>query len=67
MDLEHLKELREEHFWTQSFVAEKLNISQRAYSHYENGTRQLPIETLVALSKLYNVSADYLLGLSNEK
>ena len=52
-------------FWTQTFVAEKLQISQRAYSHYENGTREVPLDVLIKLSYLYNVSSDYLLGLTD--
>lgn len=60
-------DLREAHFWTQTYVAKRLHISQRAYSHYENGTRQLPVEILIALSRLYHVSTDYILGLNNKK
>ncbi|MBQ3423413.1 MAG: helix-turn-helix transcriptional regulator, partial [Romboutsia sp.] len=48
-------------------VALKLNISQRAYSHYENGTRQLPIDLLIKISQLYGVTTDYILGLSNNR
>ncbi|MBQ3419994.1 MAG: helix-turn-helix transcriptional regulator [Erysipelotrichaceae bacterium] len=59
--------LREEKDWTQKEVALKLNISQRAYSHYENGTRQLPIDLLIKISQLYGVTTDYILGLSNNR
>jgi len=57
-----LLNLREENNWTQTQVAKKLSVSQRAYSHYENGTRQVPLEILVAIADLYQVSTDYLLG-----
>lgn len=67
MVFQRIQDLREDRFWTQTYVAKRLNISQRSYSHYENGTRQLPVEILIALSRLYHVSTDYILGLSNRK
>lgn len=57
---ERLVELREENDWTQKEVASRLNISQRTYSHYENGSRQMSIEMLLAVSELYGVSIDSL-------
>ncbi len=65
MKYERIQELREDHFWTQEYVAHYLHVSQRAYSHYENGTRQLPVAILIQLASLYDVSTDYLLGLTN--
>ena len=62
MELERIKDLREENFWTQKYVASRLNISQRAYSYYESGERSLPIDVLCSLAELYDVSTDYLLG-----
>ena len=60
-----LRDLREDNDLTQRELAEKLHISQNTYSQYENGVRQLPIETLIRLSKLYNVSTDYILRLTD--
>lgn len=57
-----LEDLREERNWTQKAVASELHISQRAYSHYENGTRSIPIEILIRSADLYNVSIDYIVG-----
>lgn len=54
--------MREEQDWPQRSVAYQLNISQRAYSHYENGSRELPLEILCALANIYQVSTDFLLG-----
>lgn len=65
MELERIKDLREENFWTQKYVASRLNISQRAYSYYESGERSLPIDVLCSLAELYDVSTDYLLGRTN--
>lgn len=62
-----LKDLREDRDLTQSEVADYLHIKQNTYSQYETGQRQLPIEYLIALAKLYNTSTDYILGLTQEK
>lgn len=61
---DRLKDLREYKNYKQAYVAEYLNISQQVYSRYESGKHELPVRYLEPLSKLYNVSTDYLLGLS---
>lgn len=60
-----LKDLREDNDIKQKDIAEYLHIKQNTYSQYENGQRQLPIEVLISLSRYYNVSTDYILGLTN--
>ncbi len=60
-----LKELREENNFTQSQIAEYLNIKQNTYSQYENEKRQLPIDALIKLAKFYKVTTDYILGLED--
>ena len=62
-----IKDLREDMDLTQQQVAEYLHIKQNTYSQYENGHRQLPIDVLIALARFYHTSADYLLGLTDEK
>ena len=62
-----LKDLREDNDLTQKEIAEYLNIRQNTYSQYENGQRQIPLEALIALAKYYKTSADYILGLTNER
>lgn len=62
-----LKKLREENTLTQKAVADYLHIRQNTYSQYETSQRQVPIETLIALSDFYGVSVDYLLGLTDEE
>ena len=59
-----LKELREEADIKQSTLASYLHIKQNTYSQYENGHRQLPIDILIKLAEFYNVSTDYILGLT---
>ena len=56
-----LREIREAKRYTQLKVALDLNMNQNSISRYENGTRDLNSETLVAFSKYYNVSIDYIL------
>ncbi len=46
---------------TQNEVAKKLNTVQSTYSAYELGTRKITIELIIALSKIFNVSPDYLI------
>lgn len=62
-----IRELREDNDLLQKNLAEYLNCSQVAYSRYELGTRDIPTEVLIALSKFYNVSTDYILGLKDSK
>ena len=62
-----LRDLREDSDLKQKDLAEYLHIKQNTYSQYENGQRQLPIDILIKLAKYYNVSTDYILGLSKEK
>ena len=60
-----IRDLREDHDLTQKQVASKLNCSQQVYSNYELGQRDIPTDILIKLSKLYNVSVDYILGLTD--
>ena len=62
-----IRDLREDHDLTQKEVAAYLHIKQNTYSQYENGQRQLPLECLIALAKLYKTSTDYILGLTDQK
>ena len=63
---ERMRNLREDNDYTQSFVGEILNKSQQGYNHIESGRAELKIEDLIKLCKLYKVSADYLIGISDE-
>lgn len=62
-----LKDLREDNDYTQDFIAKYLKINRVVYNRYENGIREIPISLLIQLSKLYNVSIDYIVGISNKK
>ena len=58
-----IKELRQDKDLKQKEVADKCNITQRKVSDIENGTTEPNLEDLRALCRLFNVSADYILGL----
>ena len=60
-----IRDLREDRDLKQRHLAEYLNCSQQVYSNYELGQRDIPTDILIKLSGFYNVSVDYLLGLTN--
>ena len=60
-----IRDLREDHDYSQTELARILNVSQSTYSRYESGFLDVPSEILIALSKLYSVSVDYILGLQD--
>ena len=62
---EKLKELRKEKGLTQKQVAEQLNINSVTYLHYEKQQREPPLSLLAEFAKFYNVTVDYLLGISD--
>ncbi|MBQ4141751.1 MAG: helix-turn-helix transcriptional regulator [Clostridia bacterium] len=53
------------HKLNQTQIAKKINMSQMGYSKYETGEIMLNTELLIKLSRIYNVSIDYLLGLTD--
>ena len=67
MIFHRIRDLREDADMTQTEISRQLNISQRAYSHYENGTRDIPTDILIAIADFYNVSIDYLLERTDKK
>lgn len=60
-----LRNIREDHDLTQAQVGKLLHKSQQGYNHIEAGRAELKIEDLAILCKFYNVSADYLIGLTD--
>lgn len=59
-------ELREDNDLKQREIAKILNCSQRVYSNYERGDLDIPTEILIKLAKHYDVSTDYILGISDK-
>ncbi|MDO4385517.1 MAG: helix-turn-helix transcriptional regulator [Clostridia bacterium] len=64
--IRRMRDLREDADRTQQQIAEVLGTSQTMYARYERGANELPIRHLLTLCRYYHVSADYLLGLSDE-
>lgn len=62
-----IRDLREDKDLTQKQIGQVLNMSQTGYNQYEIGKNDIPTKILIELSKFYNTSVDYILGLTNEK
>jgi len=62
-----IRDLREDSDLTQKQVAEALKMYETTYRRYELGDRELPFNIAISLAKHYNVSLDYLAGLTNKK
>lgn len=62
---QRIRDLREDKDLKQWQIAKILNCSQQVYSNYELGQRDIPTDILIQLSNYYNVSTDYILGLTN--
>ena len=65
--IKRIRDLREDSDMTQQQVADYLETSQTMYARYERGANELPIRHLIKLCKLYRVSADYILGLTEKR
>ena len=67
MVFKRMRELREDNNRKQIELANYLKIKQSTYSDYESGKINIPIEMLINIADLYNVSLDYLVGRSDHK
>lgn len=61
---DRIRALREDNDKTQSEIAALLQIGQRTYCDYELGKTRIPVDGLIILAKFYNVSMDYICGVS---
>lgn len=61
-----IRELREARGLSQREVSEQLKMLQPQYFRYEQGQRDLPTPLLICLAELYDVSVDYILGLTDQ-
>ena len=62
---ERVYQLRMELGYTQKQLATRLNVLERSISYWENGLRECDFDTLLQMSKLFDVTTDYLLGKSD--
>lgn len=67
MYYKRIRELREDNDIPQKEIAKILNTSQQHYSRIEKGSTEITADRVITLAKYYNVTTDYLLGLSDEK
>lgn len=67
MTIDRLKEIREDRDLLQKDIAKILKIPQQNYSRYELGIIKMPIDKYVILAEFYNVSIDYLVGITDIK
>lgn len=63
---QRLRELREDRDLTQAEVGKLINKSQQGYNHIEAGRAELKIDDLITLCRFYNLSADYIIGLTDK-
>ena len=56
-----LKELRKEAGYTQKQIAKMLNVTQSAYSQYENNIIEPDIKTMIKIANIFDISLDMLL------
>ena len=59
--------MREDSDLTQQQIADYLHCDQSQYSKYEREEREIPLNLIVKLAQFYNVSTDYLVGLTDDK
>ncbi len=63
---QRLRDLREDRELTQSDIAKVLKTTYQYYSTYESGKRELPFSRAIELARFYNVSLDYIAGLTDK-
>ena len=62
-----IRDLREDHDKTQQNIADILGTSQTMYARYERGASELPVRHLIRLAQYYDVSMEYIVGLTDTK
>lgn len=65
--LSNIRKIRLERGLSQEDVAEVLNTTQQQYSRYETGHNEIPVRHIITLCRFYKISADWLLGLTDEE
>lgn len=67
MLFQRLEDLRIDNDKTQLEIADLLGCQREVYRRYEKGTRQIPIDFLMKLALFYDVSIDYIVGITDNK
>ena len=63
---ERIRALREDRDLSQKDIAQELNVAQTTYSDYEHAKINIPVHTLIRLALFYDVSIDYLVGITDD-
>ena len=63
---DRIRTLREFNHKTQTEIAELLKVGQRTYCDYELGKTRIPVDSLILLAKLYDVSMDYICDITDD-
>ena len=63
---EIIKDFREDNDLSQQEVSNFLNVPRSTYGHYETGNSKIPLEVIIQLSKLYNITPNDILGFSSD-
>ena len=64
---DRIRALREDGDMSQTQIAQMLKVGQKTYSDYELGKTRIPVDSLILLAKFYDVSMDYICGISDTK
>ena len=64
---QRIRALREDRDKSQSQIAALLKVGQRTYCDYELGKTRIPVDSLILLARFYNVSMDYICGLTDTR
>ena len=67
MSYRRIKDLREDSDVSQKSLAEVLHMHTTTYARYETGEREIPLNIAILLARHYNVSLDYLAGLTEDR
>ena len=63
---QRLRAIREDRDYSQEEIGAVIRKSQQGYSHIENGRAELKIEDLILLCRFYNLSPEYVTGMTDE-
>lgn len=67
MRYRRIRDLREDADLSQRQIAEIIHMHKTTYARYETGEREIPLNIAILLAQFYNVSLDYIAGLSNNR
>ena len=67
MVFRRIRDLREDNDYSQQKIADYLHLNRNVYWRYESGVREIPVWAVIKLAKLYRVTTDYLLGLTDKR